>query len=64
MRLNVTIDLDNAAFDDADEVRRLLNDAGETIIQGNRDRGNYTSIAGRLFDANGNPCGEWNIEED
>jgi hypothetical protein len=59
MRFTLTIDCDGAAFDDDSrdvEVARILKQLSTHLtISGDN--------TGRLFDTNGNYCGEWKFEE-
>lgn len=63
MDLIININLDGAAFDDMEEIRRLLAKAAEIIVHQNEDAGAYRPSYGLLIDSNGNAAGHVIIQE-
>lgn len=62
----VTIETDNAAFEEHGEVSRILRklaDKMELCLDTNGTMRN-TSIGGKIFDLNGNKCGEYSYTPD
>lgn len=60
MKLTITINLDNAAFDPpAPEVARILEHASEQMQDMTFQEGEYK----RVYDFNGNKVGEWRISK-
>jgi hypothetical protein len=61
--LSLKLDCDNAAFEEnrAGEIARVLRELATDIeCNGALPLANgHLTIGGRLFDANGNKCGEW-----
>ena len=58
MKITITINMDNAAFEDYGEVKRILNDMTKKMDDIVRP-----GDGGRLFDINGNQVGEWDVTE-
>ncbi len=57
MKFEMTVDMDNAAFEDApaSELGRIVRLAVEQILDG--------SSGENCRDANGNSCGSWTVEK-
>jgi hypothetical protein len=58
MNITITINTDNAAFLNADELENLLQKIGERITNGR-----YTLGDNPIIESNGNKCGNVRIEE-
>ena len=58
MNITITINTDNAAFLNADELENLLKRIGERITNGR-----YTDGDNKIIESNGNTCGNVHIEE-
>lgn len=57
MRFTLSIDMDNAAFENAFELNRILLDVAEKATQG-------PCHAQSVRDINGNRVGQWKVTED
>jgi len=57
MRFTISIDCDNAAFDDPGELTRILTDLGKRLEWLTLDE-----QGGTLRDLNGNTVGKWEIQ--
>jgi len=59
MKITININMDNAAFEDEGEVKRILNtmvDRMDDIVR--------PGDGGKLRDVNGNTVGNWTVEEE
>jgi hypothetical protein len=56
MRLKVDFNMDNHAFTEESEVRRILQKVSLLFERGDR--------LGIIHDSNGNPVGHWTVEDD
>jgi hypothetical protein len=65
MRFTLTIDCDGAAFgaDDATSYNRVLEVGGRLRTIAKELAREPERTFGRIFDTNGNRCGEWKFEE-
>lgn len=59
MRFTLSIDMNNAAFDDSDELRRILLDVASNV-----DENQGPCHAHSVMDYNGNRVGQWKVTED
>ena len=54
MKLTVNISMDNAAFEDPQEIEMILSVVGAKAANGQR--------GGKIMDSNGNTVGRWDID--
>jgi hypothetical protein len=54
----LTIDTGNAAFEDPDEIRRILRRLADSLDE----HAVHSSASGKVLDSNGNTCGEWEVD--
>lgn len=63
MRFTLTIDTDNAAFDDPDELAGLIRKVADAVAVMAGD-GRLPTHTRSVLDSNGNRVGSWAIKED
>ncbi len=59
-QLQITIDIDNAAFEDATEIGRVLAYVASHIFDGVYGKHHWTNV----HDSNGNPVGKFKVDPD
>lgn len=61
MRLNIALDIDNAAFEDTDEIARCLMVVAERVQNEKEYGDNLLGLRGQVLDSNGNTTGTYTV---
>lgn len=61
MTFNLTVNMDNDAFQDHAELSRIIRKLCETYVLLDAVRGKEPDPTGKLMDSNGNTVGSWEI---